>query len=161
MLEGGYDIVCGWRKDRKDAFVSRRLPSTLANALISDGHRRAPARLRLLAEGLPRRDREGHEAVRRDAPVPAGDRERADVEHRRDGGQPSGPQVRAVEVRHRPHGPRRPRPADGEVPAELFDAAAADLRADRHRDGAGRRGDQRRAGGAAVGSRHVALAAWR
>ena len=34
-LEGGYDIVCGWRKDRKDAFVSRRLPSTLANALIS------------------------------------------------------------------------------------------------------------------------------
>ena len=35
MLEGGLDIVCGWRKDRKDAFVSRRLPSTLANALIS------------------------------------------------------------------------------------------------------------------------------
>ncbi len=34
-LEGGYDIVCGWRKDRKDAFISRRLPSTLANALIS------------------------------------------------------------------------------------------------------------------------------
>ena len=35
MLEGGFDIVCGWRKDRKDAFVSRRLPSTVANALIS------------------------------------------------------------------------------------------------------------------------------
>ena len=34
-LEGGLDIVCGWRKDRKDAYVSRRLPSTLANALIS------------------------------------------------------------------------------------------------------------------------------
>ena len=34
-LEGGYDIVCGWRKDRKDAFVSRRVPSTMANALIS------------------------------------------------------------------------------------------------------------------------------
>jgi glycosyltransferase involved in cell wall biosynthesis len=34
-LEGGYDIVCGWRKDRKDTFVTRRLPSTLANALIS------------------------------------------------------------------------------------------------------------------------------
>src|SRR5829696_6475875 len=29
------DIVCGWRKDRKDAFVSRRLPSMIANALIS------------------------------------------------------------------------------------------------------------------------------
>jgi glycosyltransferase involved in cell wall biosynthesis len=35
QLEGGFDIVCGWRKDRKDAFVSRRLPSTLANTLIS------------------------------------------------------------------------------------------------------------------------------
>ena len=34
-LESGLDIVCGWRKDRKDAFVSRRLPSTMANALIS------------------------------------------------------------------------------------------------------------------------------
>src|SRR5476651_1539222 len=35
MLERGYDIVCGWRKDRKDALISRRLPSTTANALIS------------------------------------------------------------------------------------------------------------------------------
>jgi glycosyltransferase involved in cell wall biosynthesis len=34
-LEAGLDIVCGWRKDRKDALVSRRLPSTLANGLIS------------------------------------------------------------------------------------------------------------------------------
>lgn len=29
------DIVCGWRKDRKDAFVSRLLPSMIANRLIS------------------------------------------------------------------------------------------------------------------------------
>lgn len=29
------DIVCGWRRDRKDAFVSRLLPSMLANKLIS------------------------------------------------------------------------------------------------------------------------------
>jgi glycosyltransferase involved in cell wall biosynthesis len=34
-LESGYDIVCGWRKDRKDAFISRRIPSMLANSLIS------------------------------------------------------------------------------------------------------------------------------
>src|SRR5262245_3546931 len=34
-LERGYDIVCGWRKDRKDDFVSRKLPSMLANWLIS------------------------------------------------------------------------------------------------------------------------------
>src|SRR3954468_9060063 len=35
QLEGGFDIVCGWRQDRKDALISRRMPSTLANALIS------------------------------------------------------------------------------------------------------------------------------
>ena len=34
-LEEGYDIVCGWRKDRKDAWLNRRLPSVLANRLIS------------------------------------------------------------------------------------------------------------------------------
>ena len=32
---GGWDIVCGWRKVRKDAFVSRLLPSMIANRLIS------------------------------------------------------------------------------------------------------------------------------
>ncbi len=31
----GCDIVCGWRKDRKDTFINRRLPSMLANRLIS------------------------------------------------------------------------------------------------------------------------------
>ncbi len=34
-IDAGYDIVSGWRKDRKDRFLSRRLPSILANALIS------------------------------------------------------------------------------------------------------------------------------
>jgi glycosyltransferase involved in cell wall biosynthesis len=29
------DIVCGWRKDRQDAFISRLLPSLAANRLIS------------------------------------------------------------------------------------------------------------------------------
>ncbi len=31
----GFDIVSGWRKDRKDPFISRRLPSIIANWLIS------------------------------------------------------------------------------------------------------------------------------
>jgi len=31
----GYDVVSGWRKDRQDAFISRKLPSRIANALIS------------------------------------------------------------------------------------------------------------------------------
>jgi glycosyltransferase involved in cell wall biosynthesis len=34
-IERGADVVCGWRKDRKDPLFSRRLPSMMANTLIS------------------------------------------------------------------------------------------------------------------------------
>jgi glycosyltransferase involved in cell wall biosynthesis len=33
--EEGFDIVCGWRKDRKDTFITRRIPSMMANWIIS------------------------------------------------------------------------------------------------------------------------------
>jgi len=35
LIEQGHDIVCGWRKNRKDTFLTRRVPSILANRLIS------------------------------------------------------------------------------------------------------------------------------
>lgn len=34
-IEAGHDIVCGWRKNRQDTFINRRLPSIIANKLIS------------------------------------------------------------------------------------------------------------------------------
>ncbi|HCS47636.1 MAG TPA: glycosyltransferase [Candidatus Aminicenantes bacterium] len=34
-IEEGYDIVNGWRRKRKDKFLSRRVPSIIANQLIS------------------------------------------------------------------------------------------------------------------------------
>ena len=34
-MDEGYDVVSGWRKDRKDALFTRTLPSKLANGLIS------------------------------------------------------------------------------------------------------------------------------
>ena len=34
-LEEGYDVVSGWRKDRKDNAITRNLPSMMANGLIS------------------------------------------------------------------------------------------------------------------------------
>ena len=34
-LNEGYDIVAGWRHDRKDSFLSRKLPSMIANKIIS------------------------------------------------------------------------------------------------------------------------------
>jgi glycosyltransferase involved in cell wall biosynthesis len=35
LIDQGNDIVCGWRKDRKDKFITRRIPSVMANKLIS------------------------------------------------------------------------------------------------------------------------------
>jgi glycosyltransferase involved in cell wall biosynthesis len=34
-LDEGYDVVSGWRKDRKDTYITRTLPSNAANWLIS------------------------------------------------------------------------------------------------------------------------------
>ncbi len=34
-IDEGYDLVSGWRADRKDKFISRRLPSIIANKIIS------------------------------------------------------------------------------------------------------------------------------
>ncbi len=34
-IEQGCDVVCGWRRARRDAFLSRRLPSLVANRIIS------------------------------------------------------------------------------------------------------------------------------
>jgi glycosyltransferase involved in cell wall biosynthesis len=35
QLEQGYDVVSGWRKNRKDPFLSKKFPSAVANRLIS------------------------------------------------------------------------------------------------------------------------------
>ncbi len=34
-LDEGYDVVSGWRKDRQDTMVTRKIPSMIANRLIS------------------------------------------------------------------------------------------------------------------------------
>ncbi len=34
-IDEGFDVVSGWRKDRKDKLLSRKLPSWMANSLIS------------------------------------------------------------------------------------------------------------------------------
>ncbi len=35
-IDEGYDIVSGWRKDRQDRYLDRKLPSMMANRLISN-----------------------------------------------------------------------------------------------------------------------------
>ncbi|QOX79709.1 glycosyltransferase family 2 protein [Trichlorobacter lovleyi] len=34
-IKEGYDVVSGWRKERQDTFINRKLPSMIANGLIS------------------------------------------------------------------------------------------------------------------------------
>lgn len=34
-IDEGYDVVSGWRKNRQDSFITRTLPSRIANSLIS------------------------------------------------------------------------------------------------------------------------------
>jgi glycosyltransferase involved in cell wall biosynthesis len=34
-IHEGYDVVSGWRRERRDAYINRRLPSMIANSLIS------------------------------------------------------------------------------------------------------------------------------
>ncbi|MCB0319601.1 MAG: glycosyltransferase family 2 protein [Bdellovibrionales bacterium] len=35
LMDEGYDLVAGWRKDRQDTFLTRKLPSRIANGIIS------------------------------------------------------------------------------------------------------------------------------
>ncbi len=97
--------------------------------------RREASRLRLLAQSLPGRGRKAAEALRRDAPVSSGDRERDGRQDRRGGRQPSRTKTRRVELRIVADVPRRPRSADGEVPPQLLDPPAADVRAHWRADG--------------------------
>ncbi len=50
-LDRGHDLVCGWRFQRHDPFLSRRLPSMIANSADFLDDASQAARLRLHVEG--------------------------------------------------------------------------------------------------------------
>ena len=78
----------GGGDDRKDRLLTRRLPSVIANRLISRATGVRAARLRVLAEGVPRGGREAAAAVRRDAPLHSRHRQRDRRSRGRGGRQP-------------------------------------------------------------------------
>ena len=93
-IDEGYDIVVGWRHNRQDKLVSRKIPSRIANRLIGKVTGVPITRQRLLAQGLPRLAHQEHPAVLGDAPLHPGhglDRRPA---HCRDQGSPSRAPVR-------------------------------------------------------------------
>ena len=63
-LEEGYDIVAGWRKNRQDKAITRRLPSTIANWLIGHASHGRAARTTCMAARSRAYRREVLEPVR-------------------------------------------------------------------------------------------------
>ncbi len=128
MLEGGFDIVCGWRKRSQRQVHFTAAPSMIANGLISTVtgvhlHDYGCSLKVFRAEIVKEMKLYGE--MHRFLPAIASEQ---DVGHRRDGREPSRPQVRAVQVRHRTHGSRHPRFADGQVSAELCHTPVTDFR---------------------------------
>ena len=140
LEERGSDIVAGWRQDRKDPFFSRRLPSMIANAIISFStgvklHDYGCSLKVFRAEVVKPLKLYGE--MHRFLPAIASEMGVTIVEKvvnhrpRRHG---------TLEVRHLAHDSRHPRSAHGQVPDQLLDAAAAHLRSARDGDGQSGRG---------------------
>ena len=123
-IDEGNDIVVGWRFNRQDKLISRKIPSRIANWLIGK------------VTGVPIKDNgcslkayrgvadQGDSAVLRDAPLHPGHGLDRGPAHRRDQGAPSRAPVRPVEVRPVAglQGPARP---DGHQDGRLVHRAAA------------------------------------
>ena len=133
------DIVAGWRKDRKDAFFSRRVPSMIANWVISRTtgvhlHDYGCSLKVFRAEVVKPMKLYGE--MHRFLPAIASEFgvsiEEYVVNHR-------AAAARQFEVRHFAHGAGDPRSVDGQVPDQLSHPAAADLRAVGPADDDGRR----------------------
>ena len=127
-LEEGYDVVSGWRKERIDNFVMRRIPSRCANWLmaklsgvdIHDFGTTFKAYRREVIHNIPL-----YGEMHRFIPALASLVWR---EHLRDSDQEREPRARQEPLRHLPHLPRVLRPDDDPLPAEVHVAAAALLR---------------------------------
>ena len=106
-LEDGFDLVSGWRRERADRWLTRRVPSQCANWLISlvtgvKLHDYGCSLKAYRADG----DQAGA-AVRRAAPVHSRAGRRARRADCRDGGEPPAAPLRRLQVRpfqNRPRG---------------------------------------------------------
>ena len=103
-LEEGYDLVAGYRMNRQDKVVTRKIPSWVANRMIISAHGRAHSRQRLLAQGLPPRAARPAPSLLRHASLSSrarrGDGQRA---NRRGAGAASRRAVRREQVRALAH----------------------------------------------------------
>ena len=143
-LEEGYDVVSGWRKERIDNFILRRIPSRCANWLmarlsgvdIHDFGTTFKAYRREVIQNIPLYG-EMHRFIPALASwygasiceIPITQRES---------------RARQEPLRHRPHLPRLLRPADHSLPAQVHEPPAALFRRLRRAGHAGRQRHGRR-----------------
>ena len=68
-LDEGYDLVHGWRKQRHDTLITRKLPSLDRQLADFEDDRLSDSRSGLHAQGDPPRNRPGTGTLRRNAPL--------------------------------------------------------------------------------------------
>ena len=99
-LDEGNDLVAGWRFNRQDPFLNRRLPSMIANRLISWTTQVKLHDYGCTLKVMRQDDRERFAPLRRNAPIHSGHRLRARRADRRIEGQSPAAAARRVEVRY-------------------------------------------------------------
>jgi glycosyltransferase involved in cell wall biosynthesis len=129
------DLLVGWRKNRQDGLLLRKIPSWCANYLIG---RITGVKLHDYGCSLKiyrASDHQAGQADGRDAPLHPGlgRWRRSELAHRRDGRHPPCARARPIEIRHFADLPRHPRPALGDVLHALQGAPGAFLRLARPR----------------------------
>ena len=127
-LDEGYDVVSGWRKNRQDKLITRKIPSHARQSYDLLDWRRAVARLRLLLKSLPPRVDRGCEALRRDAPLHSDLRLVGRCARRGDSGRASRADDGQIEVWVVAHRQGRLRSDDDQVHGFVSDQAALCLR---------------------------------
>ena len=131
-LDEGYDLVSGWRKDRKDNRFTRTIPSNMANGLISwvtgvhlhDYGCTLKAYRRDALEGFP--------VVWRDAPLYSCVCTFCRGEDHRTSRPPPPTQIWRGKIRPGENRESRPGPVHCQIPAGLFPQAHASVWRDRH-----------------------------
>ena len=98
-LEGGLDLVSGWKQKRQDPFT-KTLPVASSSTLVTSlGRGPAAARLQLRLQALPARGDRGDRGLRRAAPLPAGARALAGLPRGRGAGAAPRAPARPQQVR--------------------------------------------------------------
>ena len=130
-IEEGYDIASGWRKERVDNAITRKIPSRIANWLMAKASGVDLRDFGTTFKAYRAEDAEGHQSLRRIAPLHSRAGEFLRRAHRRGPDSQHTAGRRRFALRPGPHLQRDVRHSDHQIPVEVLHAAHAFLRAAR------------------------------